>query len=65
MAKLIVSQNGEVIKNRFLNTSSFTIGSLDDNDLSLAGEGISRTHASPQSAMTTSSKTRAAPMARW
>ena len=45
MAKLIVSQNGEVIKNRFLNTSSFTIGSLDDNDLSLAGEGISRTHA--------------------
>ena len=45
MAKLIVSQNGEVIKNRFLNESSFTIGSLDDNDLSLAGEGISRMHA--------------------
>lgn len=45
MAKLIVSQNGEVIENRFLNASSFTIGSLADCDLSLAGEGISRTHA--------------------
>ncbi|OZA28451.1 MAG: hypothetical protein B7X93_07300 [Hydrogenophilales bacterium 17-61-9] len=45
MAKLIVSQNGEVIENRFLNAPCFTIGSLADNDLSLAGEGISRTHA--------------------
>jgi hypothetical protein len=33
MAKLIVSQNGEVIDNRFLDESSFTIGSLADSDL--------------------------------
>jgi pSer/pThr/pTyr-binding forkhead associated (FHA) protein len=45
MAKLIISQNGEVIENRFLNDSSFTIGSLADSDLCLAVEGISRSHA--------------------
>jgi pSer/pThr/pTyr-binding forkhead associated (FHA) protein len=45
MAKLIVSQNGEVIENRFLNESSFTIGSLADSDLRLAAEGVSRAHA--------------------
>jgi hypothetical protein len=45
MAKLIISQNGEVIENRFLNESSFTIGSLADSDLCLALEGISRSHA--------------------
>jgi pSer/pThr/pTyr-binding forkhead associated (FHA) protein len=45
MAKLIVSQNGEVIDNRFLNESSFTIGSLADSDLCLAVQGISRSHA--------------------
>ena len=45
MAKLIVSQNGEVIENRFLNESSFTIGSLADSDLCLAINGVSRAHA--------------------
>jgi len=45
MAKLIVSQNGEVIENRFLNESSFTIGSLPDNDLCLTVQGVSRSHA--------------------
>jgi len=45
MAKLIVSQNGEVIDNRFLNESSFTIGSLADSDLCLAIQGVSRSHA--------------------
>jgi len=45
MAKLIVSQNGEVIENRFLNEPSFTIGSLADSDLCLAMNGVSRSHA--------------------
>jgi pSer/pThr/pTyr-binding forkhead associated (FHA) protein len=45
MAKLIVSQNGEVIENRFLNESGFTIGSLAESDLCLAVEGVSRSHA--------------------
>lgn len=45
MAKLIISQNGEVVENRFLNDSSFTIGSLADNDLCLASDGVSRSHA--------------------
>lgn len=45
MAKLIVSQNGEVTENRFLDKSSFTIGSLPGSDLCLAAEGISRSHA--------------------
>jgi hypothetical protein len=45
MAKLIVSQNGKVIENRFLNESSFTIGNLADNDLCLAAIGVSRSHA--------------------
>jgi pSer/pThr/pTyr-binding forkhead associated (FHA) protein len=45
MAKLIVSQNGEVIENRFLEQSSFTIGSRADNDLCLAAQGVSRSHA--------------------
>lgn len=45
MAKLIVSQNGEIVDNRFLNAASFTIGSLADSDLCLAAPGISRSHA--------------------
>jgi pSer/pThr/pTyr-binding forkhead associated (FHA) protein len=45
MAKLIVSQNGEVIDNRFLNGSNFTVGSLADSDLCLANQGVSRSHA--------------------
>jgi pSer/pThr/pTyr-binding forkhead associated (FHA) protein len=45
MAKLIVSQNGEVIDNRFLDQSSFTIGSLPDSDLCLTAQGVSRSHA--------------------
>jgi pSer/pThr/pTyr-binding forkhead associated (FHA) protein len=45
MAKLIVSQNGTVIENRFLTDTSFTIGSLPDSDLCLAIAGVSRSHA--------------------
>ncbi|MHB1145736.1 MAG: FHA domain-containing protein [Thiobacillus sp.] len=45
MAKLIVSQNGEVIENRFLSESSFTIGSRPGSDLCLTIPGISRSHA--------------------
>ena len=45
MAKLIVSQNGEVIESRFLTESSFTIGSLPESDLCLPREGVSRNHA--------------------
>ena len=45
MAKLIVSQNGEIIENRFLDQSSFTIGSLADSDLCLTAQGVSRSHA--------------------
>lgn len=45
MAKLIVSHKGEIIENRFLDASSFTIGSLADNDLCIASEGVSRSHA--------------------
>lgn len=45
MAKLIVSQNGTVIDNRFLNEPCFTIGSLADSDLCLAAQGVSRSHA--------------------
>ncbi len=45
MAKLIVSQNGEVIDNRFLDAPSFTVGSRPDSDLCLAVQGVSRSHA--------------------
>ena len=45
MAKLIVSQNGTVTENRFLNDASFTVGSLPDSDLCLAIAGVSRSHA--------------------
>ena len=45
MAKLIISQNGEVIDNRFLSQSSFTIGGLAESDLCLAIDGVSRSHA--------------------
>jgi hypothetical protein len=45
MAKLIVSQNGEVIENCFLNGDNFTIGSQTNSDLCLAIMGISRSHA--------------------
>lgn len=45
MAKLIVSQKGEIIENRFLEASTFTIGSLIDNDLCLQADGVSRSHA--------------------
>jgi pSer/pThr/pTyr-binding forkhead associated (FHA) protein len=45
MAKLIVSQNGEVIENCFLNEAGFTIGSRTDSDLCLAIMGVSRSHA--------------------
>ncbi len=45
MAKLIVSQNGEIVDNRFLEEGSFTIGSLAESDLCLAAQGVSRSHA--------------------
>jgi pSer/pThr/pTyr-binding forkhead associated (FHA) protein len=45
MAKLIVSQNGEIVDNRFLDGASFTIGSLAESDLCLAAQGVSRSHA--------------------
>jgi pSer/pThr/pTyr-binding forkhead associated (FHA) protein len=45
MAKLIVTQNGAVTGNYFIDKPGFTIGSLADNDLCLAVPGISRTHA--------------------
>jgi pSer/pThr/pTyr-binding forkhead associated (FHA) protein len=45
MAKLIVSQNGEIVDNRFLDEGSFTIGSLAESDLCLAAQGVSRSHA--------------------
>lgn len=45
MAKLIVSQNGTVTENRFLNDARFTIGSLPDSDLCLSIVGVSRSHA--------------------
>lgn len=45
MAKLIITQNGEVIENRFLTESGFTIGSLAANDLCLGVPGVSRSHA--------------------
>jgi hypothetical protein len=45
MAKLIISQNGEVTDNRFIGDAAFTIGSLAENDLCLAVNGVSRSHA--------------------
>ncbi len=45
MAKLVVSQNGEVIENRFLDILSFTIGSQAESDLCLTAQGVSRSHA--------------------
>lgn len=45
MAKLIVSQNGEILDNRFLDGGCLTIGSLAESDLRLDAEGVSRTHA--------------------
>lgn len=45
MAKLIVSQNGDIIENRFLDEATFTIGSRTGNDLCLARAGVSRAHA--------------------
>lgn len=45
MAKLIVSQNGEVIDNRFLDASGLTIGSLAESGLCITAPGVSRSHA--------------------
>src|SRR5258706_10104850 len=45
MAKLVISLDGRIVGNYFLDQPSFTIGSLDDNDLCLAAPGISRFHA--------------------
>ncbi|MEO8133185.1 MAG: FHA domain-containing protein [Betaproteobacteria bacterium] len=45
MAKLVVSLNGKVVGNYFLDIPNFSIGSLEDNDLCLTAPGISRVHA--------------------
>lgn len=45
MAKLILTVDGEVAGNYFIDTPRFTIGSLEDNSLPLAHPGVSRSHA--------------------
>lgn len=45
MAKLIVSHKGEIIESHFLEAPEFSIGSLADNDLCIASDGVSRSHA--------------------
>jgi FHA domain len=45
MAKLIVSQNGEVTGNYFIDKPTFTFGSLADSDVCIAVQGVSRAHA--------------------
>ena len=45
MAKLIVSLDGRVVGNYFLDQPSFSIGALSDNDLCLDATGVSRVHA--------------------
>jgi len=45
MAKLVVSLNGRIIGNFFLDQPSFSIGANDDNDLCLDAPGVSRSHA--------------------
>lgn len=45
MAKLVVSLNGRIVGNHFLDQPSFSIGALDENDLRLDMPGVSRMHA--------------------
>jgi len=45
MAKLILTVNGEVTGNYFIDTPRFTIGSMEESSLRLAFPGVSRTHA--------------------
>lgn len=45
MAKLILSIDGEVAGNYFIDAPSFSIGSLPENNLQLAYPGVSRRHA--------------------
>jgi pSer/pThr/pTyr-binding forkhead associated (FHA) protein len=45
MAKLVVSLEGKVVGNHFLDIPNFSIGSLPDSDMCLTGPGISRVHA--------------------
>lgn len=45
MAKLVVSLNGRIVGNYFLDRPSFSIGANDDNDLRLDAPGVSRAHA--------------------
>jgi pSer/pThr/pTyr-binding forkhead associated (FHA) protein len=45
MAKLIISRDGNVIDNRFIEQGTITIGAASDNDLQLRGIGVSRRHA--------------------
>lgn len=45
MAKLILTVNGEVTGNYFIDTPRFTIGSMEESSLRLAFSGVSRAHA--------------------
>jgi len=45
MAKIVVSLEGQVVGNYFLDQPSFSIGALADNDLCLDAPGVSRVHA--------------------
>lgn len=45
MAKLILTVNGEVTGNYFIDTPRFTIGSMEESSLRLAFTGVSRSHA--------------------
>jgi pSer/pThr/pTyr-binding forkhead associated (FHA) protein len=45
MAKLTISQDGNLIESRFIEHGTMTIGSARDNDVRLAGVGVSRKHA--------------------
>lgn len=45
MAKLILTVNGEVTGNYFIDTPRFTIGSMEDSSLRIVSPGVSRAHA--------------------
>ena len=59
MAKLVVSLNGRIVGNFFLDQPSFSIGANDDNDLCLDAPGREPQPCagSSPSATTTSSRT--------
>lgn len=45
MAKLIISHDGKVVDNRFIEQGTVTLGSASDNDVRLRATGVSRHHA--------------------